>query len=451
MDDKRTRALKAQTKRLESEAFHSTARRMAADGDLEPLQLSATVRTVEELERLRESTQSLDQRRAERIQRVRDAYARSGLDYDAEMGKRRHERATEGGMPLGEPVLSYFGDLYKARKSRDEAALQRLYRDASDPSARSGGQYQSRALSTSATAGGTFVGPDYVADAVALGIQAESVLTNLLKPYPLPTLGEHVTVPQITTASGAGSVAENSAVSSTDPVTALLDIPKATVAGRLQVSQQLLELGGMAFDQMIAKELGSSNAGEMERQIAVGAGGAEMTGLFNVASIGSATYTDATPTLPEMLPFFGQAISTMAQTRKRLPDAIAVSCRRWAWMLGQLDSSNRPIMAGVEPPIRTNGSTTGLVGSIGGVGVYATAGIPSNLGAGTNEDRPLIVYSPDLWLLAGPLFMQLGDTHGEAVTLSQQLVLYRYAVLIAEHASAIATVSGTGMILPAGF
>ena len=134
-----------------------------------------------------------------------------------------------------------------------------------------------------------------------------------------------------------------------------------------------------------------------------------------------------------------------------MPDAIVLSVRRWAWLLAALDSNNRPVFANVAPPIRSNGSTTGLVGSIAGIAVYATAGIAATLGGGSNEDRPLVLYTPDLGLLTSPPFIKIGDQHGIASTLSQQLVLYRYAAMIVKHASAIATITGSRSILPAGF
>jgi HK97 family phage major capsid protein len=396
-----------------------------------------------------ESTKTPAQRKVELMRKVRETYERHGLDYEAEQAKRRYQEGRDQ-QGMGAAVPSFFRDLSHAtRPGGDSEAAARLHRDAVDPSARAGSQY--RAISTTTGFANITGPPNFIVDAVATGVQSESVLTSLLTPWPLPEHGIHVSTPQVTTPSGAGSVAENAAVSSTDPVTALIDTPKATIAGRLTASQQLIDLGGMAFDQMIAQELGASNAGEFERQIAIGSGTNELTGLFNTASILTPTYTSATPTVPGWLASFGTLLSNMAQNRKRLPDAIVVSARRWAWMVASLDSQNQPIFASTLPPLRSNGSTSGLVGSIGGIATYASAGIPSNLGAGTNEDRPLVLYTPDLWLLAGPLHFQFTDAQGITTSLAQQILLYRYAALIVRHPQGIGTLTGTGSILPAGF
>ena len=72
----------------------------------------------------------------------------------------------------------------------------------------------------------------------------------------MPEFGIHVSTPTVSTPSGAGSVAEGASASNTDPVTALVDTPKVTIGGRLNVSAQLLELGGMTAEQFIAQELG---------------------------------------------------------------------------------------------------------------------------------------------------------------------------------------------------
>jgi HK97 family phage major capsid protein len=392
-----------------------------------------------------ESLKTREQRIAELQQRARDMLQRHGIE----------PRATRE--PMGVPKIdSYFRDLLvsAAKNGKDDEARARLERDLRDPTARLGRHY--RAISTGLTAGGTFAEvqgpPNYIIDAFASGAATESVLASLLPSWPMPEHGIHVSTPQVTTPSAAGSVAENTAVTTTDPVTALIDTPKATIAGHVTASVQLLDFGGLPTELFLAQELGASNAGEFERQVAVGSGTNELTGLFNTGAIVTQVYTDATPTGAEWLQSLAQLISAQAQARKRLPDAIAVSARRWAWLLGQLDSSLRPIFHNVEPPIRTNGSTIGLVGSIGGIAVYATAGIPSNLGAGTNEDRPLVLYTPDLWLLASPI--QLIVTSGQSSgfgSLSEQVVAWGYAALLVRHANAIGTLTGTGNILPAGY
>jgi HK97 family phage major capsid protein len=429
----------------------TTRNRAGSAGDsIADIHLEAAVETVEQVARQGdrtvdaiESLKTREQRREELKQKAADALKRMGLE----------PRVVPQAVGLAE-FEPYFRDVLRAHV--DPEARARLERDRRNPTARAGTAYtelraslEQRAVSTSSNFANVTGPPNFIVDAFASGVQAESVLQTLLPAWPMPEKGIHVSTPQVTTASGAGSVAENAAVTSTDPVTALIDTPKSTIAGKLTVSDQLLDLGGIATDVFLAQELGASNAGEFERQIAVGSGTNELTGLFTTASIGSVTYTDATPTPSEWLQSLAQAMATMATNRKRLPDAIVVSARRWAWIIGGEDTALGPIFASQYPPVRTNGSTSGLVGSIGGIATYATAGIPANLGGSTNEDRPLVLYTPDLWLLSTPVQITTTSQHG--TSLQDTVVAYRYAALIVKHASAIATLTGTGCVLPAGY
>ena len=99
-------------------------------------------------------------------------------------------------------------------------------------------------------------------------------------------------------------------------------------------------------------------------------------------------------------------------------------------------------------PLRTNGATRGLVGSWGGIAIYASAGIPATQGGSNNEDRPLLLHSPDLWLLTTPANFKATDQGG--TTLTQTAIAYRYAALVVRQATAIGTMTGSGCILPSG-
>ena len=87
-----------------------------------------------------------------------------------------------------------------------------------------------------------------------------------------------------------------------------------------------------------------------------------------------------------------------------------------------------------------------------GATVYHSDGTASNVQALHNSALDGDTRNYLLLLLAGGAqAFQNPGAKGEAPSLSQQLVLYRYAVLICQHASAIATIAGSGMVLPAGF
>ena len=119
-----------------------------------------------------ESGKSFEQRKADQIRRIRDAYKRSGQDYDAAVAKgayqagllERHGYSTN-------PVPGYFRDLMNWS---DPEARQRVYQDALDPTTRAGTVYRA-GVNTTATSRGELVkvtsAPNYIVDAFANGVR----------------------------------------------------------------------------------------------------------------------------------------------------------------------------------------------------------------------------------------------------------------------------------------
>jgi hypothetical protein len=84
--------------------------------------------------------------------------------------------------------------------------------------------------------------------------------------------------------------------------------------------------------------------------------------------------------------------------------------RRWFWMASQLDSANRPFfVAASNGPTNALGvqdgsyNQGGPVTNVIGVPVYLDLNIPTNLGAGTNEDRIIATRMRDHILFEGDL------------------------------------------------
>lgn len=167
---------------------------------------------------------------------------------------------------------------------------------------------EQRDLTTTATAGGSFVPPAHIAEAFAEGIRATAVLTDVLPTEPLPEKGMVLTTPRITTpASAAVQDPQNSGLSETDVVEALVASPVATVETMQDLSQQLFdrsEPGAAAgADMWIARELGKALGFRRDQQLLDGtAANGQTRGLTQVASIGTTAYTDATPTQSEAFP-----------------------------------------------------------------------------------------------------------------------------------------------------
>jgi hypothetical protein len=92
---------------------------------------------------------------------------------------------------------------------------------------------------------------------------------------------------------------------------------------------------------------------------------------------------------------------TVGQARKRPPDALIVAPTRWGWVSGAADTTQRLILLPTQPrerepldpnePPRPDPS-----GTWASLDVYVSGAMPTNLGAGTNEDRVIVVRSRDL-------------------------------------------------------
>jgi hypothetical protein len=83
-----------------------------------------------------------------------------------------------------------------------------------------------------------------------------------------------------------------------------------------------------------------------------------------------------------------------------------------------------------------------------GLPVFVDPNIPTNLGAGTNEDRIVIARSSDVILFEGT---PRSETFREplAANLSVLLRFYNYTALHSErYPKAISIIAGTGMIAP---
>lgn len=127
--------------------------------------------------------------------------------------------------------------------------------------------------------------------------------------------------------------------------------------------------------------------------------------------------------------------------------------RRWAWTLAGLDGSNRPIVTAGNPSFNAIGVggapvAEGYVGDLGGIPVFVDPNIPTNLGAGTNEDRVLVIRRSDLWLWESAT----ETTSFDATLAAQNSILFRvlgFAAFIPHrHQASVQVIAGTGLVAP---
>lgn len=420
---------------------------------------------------LRKAIADLDERRADLVKReaelVEIAEARAAADALA--GKYDPAPAPEA-KPAGDPLVqvrkepltyernganSYVRDivLSTAPDRRDAAASDRLLRHAKEVEV----ELRANPNRTDGT-GGEFTPPIWLVNDYVKLARAARVTADLCNKAPLPQGTDSINLPKVATGTATAiQTADGATVNKTDMTTSTVTASVKTIAGQQVFSLQLLEQSPINFDEVVFTDLIADYASKLDVQVLNGSGGSgQVTGILNQGSIGSVTYTDASPTVPELYLPLAQATNAV-QTARFLPaEAVVMHPRRWNWMLSALDSSNRPLVVPkVAGPYMAEGvldtvNAQGYVGDVLGLPIYVDPNMPTTLGGGT-EDRIIFGKFSDAWLWEGPLRTRtLFET--DANTLEVRLQVYAYvAFTAARYPVSFAVISGTGLAAPSGF
>lgn len=353
---------------------------------------------------------------------------------------------------------SWFSDMYRARQGDTEAAarLQRhgaqqliVWRDR-------GMDTQLRDVGTPAFAGLTV--PQYLIDQFAPLARAGRPYANSVMGMQLPPAGMTLNISRLTTGTAvAVQATENAAVQETDADDTLLTINVRTYAGQQDVSRQALERSE-GVDAVLYADLALAYHTALNSALlnADGTGGTHL-GVRSTVGILAVTYTDASPTVAEVYPKLADAIQQVNTNRFLPATAILMHPRRWGWFTAALDTTNRPlVLPGANAPY--NAVAVGqaaeygqVVGTLHGLPVITDATIPTNLGAGTNEDMIFVYRAAGhmLWEEGDgmPRRLRFEETNGG--NLSVKLVVYGYSAFTAgRYPAETATIGGTGLVTP---
>jgi HK97 family phage major capsid protein len=408
------------------------------------------------------------------------------------------ERRTGGATVINEPQVygrgsgnSYFHDLATAQLRADHVAQERLNRHAAElrvelpARERRREERARREMDELATAerwhdeqraaafetrtnpnrtdgqGGYFVPPLWLIDEYIALPRFGRPIADSVRNIPLPAGTDSINLPKVATGSAtAAQTADAASVQSTDMTDTSVNASVYTVAGQQDASMQLLDQSpAPGFDAVIMQDLLSDLATRQDVYVINGSGSSgQPTGILGVNSPNAITYTDASPTLPELWVPWMQSISQIATNRKLPPTATFVTPSIWYWACSQLDTTNRPLIipeaGGPFNPmvLQTGAVTEGPVGRLTtGTPVILDGNIPSNLGGGSNETRVITLRTSDLYLWEGAIQTRV-LTEVLSGTLQVRFQIYRYAAFMGNRLSkAIAIVSGTGMIPTSGF
>jgi HK97 family phage major capsid protein len=308
--------------------------------------------------------------------------------------------------------------------------------------------------------GGFFVPPLWLVDEYIDLPRFGRTTANLVRSMALPSGTDSINVPKIATGTATGvQSADAGTVTSTDLTDTSVSAPVRTIAGQQDIAIQLLDQSPVSFDEIVFADLIADYNMRLDIQVISGSGAAgQLKGILNVSGINAVTYTDATPTLPELwLPLL-QGVSQIAKNRKMPATASVMTPSIWYWALSQLDSANRPLIL-ANPNFAFNplgvGGELEADGPAGmftfGLPAFLDGNVPSNLGAGTNETRVIEARFSDLYLWEGSMRSRV-MTEVLSNTLQVRLQVYNYAAFMPDRRpESISVISGTGLIPAAGF
>jgi HK97 family phage major capsid protein len=320
------------------------------------------------------------------------------------------------------------------------------------------GLAEKRAVSRIDGSAGEFVPPVWLLEEYAGLARAGRPFANEVRQIPLPPKTDSVNIPRITTGSLTGSQQQdNQAVTSQDLASAAVQAPVRTIAGQVDIAMQLLDQSPISYDELVFADLIADYGMQLDIQCLNGSGiNGQLLGILNVSSINSVTYTDGTPTVPELYPKLADALNQAAANRKIVPSHYWWASRRWFWAAKEVDSQSRPFFVSLAGSQAMNAYGSfdeqmlegGPVTNVIGVPVYLDNNMPTNLGGGSNEDRVIATRMRDHVLLEG-------DIRARALkeilsgTLGVRLQVYAYVAFTAgRFPAATSVVSGTGLATP---
>lgn len=341
---------------------------------------------------------------------------------------------------------SFFSDAFRYMRNNDYSARERLERHAREVAVE-GENISQRATTTSSFAG--LVVPQYLVDQAALIAKAGRPVANTCQRMPLPEQGMVFYIPKGTTAATtAVQSTQNTDVDSTDEVWADVQVNVQTIAGQQDVSRQSLERGTPGIDSLIYLDLAGAYAVNVDTQVITGTG-TGTKGIQNAGGTQASAFT-AAATVGTFYTKVAGGVNSVLTGRYLPPTYIAMHPRRWAWLVGSVDSSNRPLVVpNGHGPQNATGLDSGpeygqVVGTMQGLPVVTDANIPTSVGTGP-EDLVFVYRNTDclLWEEGDGLPRQLRfeETLGNQLTV--KLVVYGYIAFSAErYTSAVSIIGG---------
>ena len=340
---------------------------------------------------------------------------------------------------------SFLKDAYSAQFNNDYSAQQRLARHMSE-------EKIERRDVTSANFAGLIV-PQFLTQLAAPFARAGRPFLDVARKHQLPDQGLVISISKVTTGSATAVQTEGAAVQETNMDDTKLDVSIVTVAGQQNVSRQSIERG-TNIDSLVMADLVAAYHTNLDSLFVT----TSATSLTNVITQ-VVTYTDASPTVPELYPKLADAMQRIQTNYFQSPNFILMHPRRLAFILAAVDDQKRPLAVPVPnfngQPAIASGNGAAVYGNSGytilGLPVITDANVITTNGTGTNEDVIILGNTQEAHLFeqgsGEPMMLRFEQP--KAAELDVTMIVYGYSAFTANrYPNAFSLIGGTGLVTP---
>lgn len=348
---------------------------------------------------------------------------------------------------------SYFRDRVAKTLHGDADAAERLARHAIEVTEdRKASNLERRvAPGIGAGIGGEFAPPAWFPSLFGGPPRGGRTLANLVPTLELPPGAAQVNIPVITGGTQFEPTSGGAALPQGDLTTAGSVNQVVTIAGMVDISQQLNDQTPGGFDSVIGAALLRAYDEAVELAVVTGTGSPSFRGLLSSNLPSSHTISgSAANSWVALSPLVGQAIAAVGNDRRRPPQILMMRTRRWAWIASSLNASGNPVMTpglgDVPDPADIAADRDFPVGPMVGLPVYLNDLIPTAVGS----DSVWALRPADFFLFEARTPKVLITPEPNSGSLMVRISLHNSAAFVADRQpNGLAVVSAIPQ--PAGF
>lgn len=301
-----------------------------------------------------------------------------------------------------------------------------------------------------AASGGFLVPPAFLQDMFAEVRRAGNTLRRLgwLNVHPVET--NQVLLPKGSGAATVGWVAENATKPSADQAFGQVTVNIFTAAGISKLSKQLVDDSSPTAVDLATRELASLMSILEEQAVINGSGTGQPRGILQTSGVNNVPL--ATNTATAIVDAILDAIVAIQSGYFGAPTGVLMHPRRMGFIQKAKDNNGQYLFTGAG--LRSPGGAAGLgIGQAAfellGLPVGISANIPTNLGAGTNQDAIVVGdWTEAHWFQRQEVQLDASDVAGTAFEQNQVWFrLEQRAGFSAErYPGAFAAVTGAGLV-----